>query len=196
MVVITVLGAGACSIGGSVVVGSSCTADGVGSGDGVGVGNGADDGVGSGVDGVGVGNGVDGEGVGNGVDGAGVGKGVAVGGSSGTGELVGDVVVVVCDGEDVVVVVSDDVVVGVVVEVSDDDVDVVVDVSDPGSTTAGSSGRVAGGAPGGTVALAFLVSTFTDNSCHWLASSCLRSTSFTVATVVVSVCSLSWAASH
>lgn len=89
------------------------------------------------------------------------------GGGSGTGELdVGELVVVV-DGE---VDVSDD-----DVEVSDDEVEVlvsddvlvelVVAVSDPGATTTG-SGIGGGGSPGGRVALASLASTLTVSSCH------------------------------
>ena len=112
--------------------------------------------------------------------------GLAVVGAVVVDAAVSDEGVVVCD-DDVVVADGDDVVV-----VSDD---VVVDVVDPGSTIAG-TGIIGGGAPGDNVAFASLASTFTDRSCHWETRSCLRPTSLTVATVVVRVCSLSWAASH
>jgi hypothetical protein len=137
VVVITVLGAGACRIGGSDGVGCTSTADGVGNGLNV-------VGVGKGLNVVGVGNGV-GIGVGCGV-GIGVGCGV---GNGVDGALVSDDGVVVSDGD----VVSD----GVLVD---------VDVSDPGATTAGRSGNVGAGASGGTVALASWLSTLTVSSCH------------------------------
>jgi hypothetical protein len=88
------------------------------------------------------------------------------GGCSGTGELdVGELVVA----DDVEVEVSDD-----EVAVSDDGdvavpddvlVELDVEVSDPGATTAG-SGIGGGGAPGGSDALASLASTLTVNCCH------------------------------
>jgi hypothetical protein len=90
------------------------------------------------------------------------------GGCSGTGELdVGELVVA----DDVEVEVSDD-----EVAVSDDGevglpvcddvlVELDVEVSDPGATTAG-SGIGGGGAPGGSDALASLASTLTVSCCH------------------------------
>jgi hypothetical protein len=69
-------------------------------------------------------------------------------------EVVSDDEVAVSDEDEVELLVADEVV-----------VEVVVEVSDPGATTTG-SGIGGGGAPGGRVALASLASTFTVSSCH------------------------------
>ena len=76
------------------------------------------------------------------------------------GELVVVDDVVSDDGLDEVVVSDDEV--DVELLVSDD---VVVDVVEPGATTAG-SGITGGGTPGGSVAFGSFASTFTVRSCH------------------------------
>ncbi len=85
---------------------------------------------------------------------------------------------------------------------ADGEVDPEDDVASDGSVServagsrlaAGTSGNDGSGAPGAAVAAGSCASTLTVSSCHWLTSSCLRCTSSTVATVVVTASSLAWA---
>ncbi len=180
----------------AVGVGNGVATVGVGRGAGGGGGGGGGGGVGTAVLGASVDSEVDvvtgGNCAGGGADVAVVSTGGVVVVSDGGEVVVSADVVVVSDGEVVVdsdgevVVDSDEVLVS-------DDVEDDVGVS---STTTGTSGKTGGGTPGGTVAAASCASTFTVSSCHWVTRSCLRSSSLTVATVVVSVCSLSCASCH